>query len=110
MTTAFPKATIVGYPRIGRRRELKKAVEAYWAGRTSAAELETTAAELRAASYARLSELGGVFARLVAGLVVEVAEHIPVSELDDVKVELDARKTTGGHALEGAVAAEGLGR
>jgi uncharacterized protein (TIGR02231 family) len=32
--------------------------------------------------------------------VVELAEHIPVSELDDVKVELDSEKTTGGHALE----------
>ncbi|HYO54793.1 mucoidy inhibitor MuiA family protein [Archangium sp.] len=32
--------------------------------------------------------------------VVEVAEHIPVSELDDVTVELDKEKTTGGHALE----------
>ncbi|QRK09748.1 mucoidy inhibitor MuiA family protein [Archangium violaceum] len=32
--------------------------------------------------------------------VVEVAEHIPVSELDDVKVELDDPKTTGGYALE----------
>ncbi|WNG50752.1 mucoidy inhibitor MuiA family protein [Archangium minus] len=31
---------------------------------------------------------------------VEVAEHIPVSELDDVKVELDNEKTTGGYALE----------
>jgi uncharacterized protein (TIGR02231 family) len=32
--------------------------------------------------------------------VVEVAEHIPVSELDDVKVELDGEKTTGGHTLD----------
>jgi uncharacterized protein (TIGR02231 family) len=32
--------------------------------------------------------------------VVEVAEHIPVSELDDVTVELDKEKTTGGHAFE----------
>jgi uncharacterized protein (TIGR02231 family) len=32
--------------------------------------------------------------------VVELAEHIPVSELDDVTVELDARKTTPGHAVE----------
>jgi uncharacterized protein (TIGR02231 family) len=31
--------------------------------------------------------------------VVELAEHIPVSELDDVKVEL-GEKTTGGHALD----------
>ncbi|NEB07157.1 hypothetical protein, partial [Streptomyces sp. SID13726] len=39
----FPAGTVLGYPRIGRRRELKKAVEAFWAGRTSADELETTA-------------------------------------------------------------------
>jgi uncharacterized protein (TIGR02231 family) len=31
---------------------------------------------------------------------LEVAEHIPVSELDDVKVELDTKKTTAGHELE----------
>ena len=31
-TPAFPTGTILGYPRIGRRRELKKAVEAFWAG------------------------------------------------------------------------------
>jgi uncharacterized protein (TIGR02231 family) len=30
---------------------------------------------------------------------VELAEHIPVSELDDVKVELDGKKTTAGYAL-----------
>ena len=29
---AFPAGTILGYPRIGRRRELKRAVEAHWAG------------------------------------------------------------------------------
>ena len=28
--TAFPAATIVGYPRVGRFRELKKAQEAFW--------------------------------------------------------------------------------
>ncbi|NJC22186.1 5-methyltetrahydropteroyltriglutamate--homocysteine methyltransferase [Arthrobacter pigmenti] len=58
MSTEFPKATIVGYPRIGRRRELKKAVEAYWAGRITAAELEATARELRTTTYGRLSALG----------------------------------------------------
>jgi len=31
---------------------------------------------------------------------LEVAEHIPVSELDDVKVELDTKKTSAGHVLE----------
>lgn len=56
--TAFPAGTILGYPRIGRRRELKKAVEAFWAGRTDRAELERTAADLRATTRARLAELG----------------------------------------------------
>jgi uncharacterized protein (TIGR02231 family) len=32
--------------------------------------------------------------------VVEVTEHLPVSELDDVKVELDKDKTTGGFTLD----------
>ncbi|MDQ1555141.1 MAG: 5-methyltetrahydropteroyltriglutamate--homocysteine methyltransferase, partial [Actinomycetota bacterium] len=56
--SAFPTGTILGYPRIGRRRELKKAVEAFWAGKISADELETTAAELRAATRERLVGLG----------------------------------------------------
>jgi 5-methyltetrahydropteroyltriglutamate--homocysteine methyltransferase len=55
---AFPTGTILGYPRIGRRRELKKAVEAFWAGKLSAAELEATAAELRRVTRERLVELG----------------------------------------------------
>lgn len=33
---------------------------------------------------------------------VEVAEHLPVSELDDVKVELDTKKTTAGYTLDAA--------
>jgi 5-methyltetrahydropteroyltriglutamate--homocysteine methyltransferase len=58
MSTPFPTGTILGYPRIGRRRELKKAVEAFWAGRIGADELETAAAELRAATRERLVSLG----------------------------------------------------
>jgi 5-methyltetrahydropteroyltriglutamate--homocysteine methyltransferase len=60
MTTPspFPIGTILGYPRIGPRRELKRAVEAFWAGRIGAAELESTAAELRAATRERLVALG----------------------------------------------------
>ncbi|GAB3612160.1 5-methyltetrahydropteroyltriglutamate--homocysteine S-methyltransferase [Humibacter ginsengisoli] len=57
-SSTFPTGTIVGYPRIGRRRELKKAVEAFWAGTITADELETTAAELRRATRDRLSRLG----------------------------------------------------
>jgi 5-methyltetrahydropteroyltriglutamate--homocysteine methyltransferase len=55
---AFPTGTILGYPRIGRRRELKKAVEAFWAGSITADELESRATELRAATRERLASLG----------------------------------------------------
>ncbi|MEX2579200.1 MAG: 5-methyltetrahydropteroyltriglutamate--homocysteine S-methyltransferase [Verrucomicrobiales bacterium] len=37
----------LGYPRIGRRRELKKAVEAFWKATLSEEELRTEATELR---------------------------------------------------------------
>jgi len=55
---AFPTGTILGYPRIGRRRELKKAVEGFWNGSSTADELETRAGELRAATRERLASLG----------------------------------------------------
>jgi 5-methyltetrahydropteroyltriglutamate--homocysteine methyltransferase len=58
MPAPFPTGTILGYPRIGRRRELKKAVEAFWAGKTTVDELEATAASLRAATRERLASLG----------------------------------------------------
>ena len=54
----FPAGTILGYPRIGRQRELKRAVESHWAGKTDADALEATAASLREATRARLAELG----------------------------------------------------
>jgi len=57
-TPSFPSGTILGYPRIGRRRELKRAVEAFWAGRIDAAELEATAASLRQTTRERLASLG----------------------------------------------------
>jgi len=56
--STFPHGTILGYPRIGRRRELKRAIEAYWAGRTDAETLEDTAAGLRRATRERLAQLG----------------------------------------------------
>ena len=58
MISAFPTATILGYPRIGRQRELKKAVEAFWAGRITSEELETAGAALRSATRERLAALG----------------------------------------------------
>jgi len=56
--SAFPTATILGYPRIGPRRELKKAVEAFWAHSIDADELERIAAGLRATTRDRLVSLG----------------------------------------------------
>ena len=54
----LPSATILGYPRIGRKRELKRAVEAYWKGELDQPVLQAAAAELRAATRARLVALG----------------------------------------------------
>jgi 5-methyltetrahydropteroyltriglutamate--homocysteine methyltransferase len=53
----LPVATL-GTPRIGPRRELKLALESYWAGKSSEAELLDAAAGLRAANWARQKSLG----------------------------------------------------
>ncbi|CAM5739368.1 5-methyltetrahydropteroyltriglutamate--homocysteine S-methyltransferase [Mycolicibacterium aubagnense] len=57
MSTPFT-ATILGAPRIGPNRELKRAVERYWAGRIDRAALEEIAAGLRRDSLAALSAAG----------------------------------------------------
>jgi len=57
-TPQLPAATILGYPRIGPRRELKRAVEAFWAGRSELDDLQAAALELRRRHRARLVELG----------------------------------------------------
>ncbi|HET8879208.1 MAG TPA: 5-methyltetrahydropteroyltriglutamate--homocysteine S-methyltransferase, partial [Arthrobacter sp.] len=57
-TTPFPAASILGYPRIGRRRELKKAIEAYWAGTIDAAALDAAAKEIQLGTARRLQDLG----------------------------------------------------
>ncbi|MER5946583.1 5-methyltetrahydropteroyltriglutamate--homocysteine S-methyltransferase [Streptomyces sp. NPDC001904] len=62
MTTRTPaaaaRATVYGYPRQGRDRELKKAVEGYWKGRVTADALRATAAELRRANWRELAAAG----------------------------------------------------
>src|ERR1700722_9284412 len=59
IVTATPfTATITGSPRIGPKRELKRATEGYWAGRTSRAELEKVAATLRPDTWAQLAAAG----------------------------------------------------
>ncbi|MGI5399266.1 5-methyltetrahydropteroyltriglutamate--homocysteine S-methyltransferase [Streptomyces sp. CA-135486] len=57
-TAAEARATVHGYPRQGQGRELKKAIEGYWKGRVSAAELQQTASRLRAANCRRLADAG----------------------------------------------------
>ena len=54
----MPLSTIHGFPRIGARRELKFATEAYWAGSASAEELAETAQGLRTQSWRLLQEAG----------------------------------------------------
>ncbi|WP_298446665.1 5-methyltetrahydropteroyltriglutamate--homocysteine S-methyltransferase [Gordonia sp. (in: high G+C Gram-positive bacteria)] len=50
--------TVPGTARIGADRELKRAVEGYWAGRIDAAELERVAAQLRRTGWAELLTAG----------------------------------------------------
>ncbi|MGW5148726.1 5-methyltetrahydropteroyltriglutamate--homocysteine S-methyltransferase [Rhodococcus koreensis] len=57
MTTLFT-ATVLGSPRIGPNRELKKAVEAYWAGRADAADLAEVGADLRRQTWTGLRDAG----------------------------------------------------
>ncbi len=47
-----------GYPRIGRRRELKKAIESYWKERTTFDELESAAADLRQEHWQEQKDAG----------------------------------------------------
>ncbi|MBC9925957.1 MULTISPECIES: 5-methyltetrahydropteroyltriglutamate--homocysteine S-methyltransferase [unclassified Leucobacter] len=54
----LPPATILGYPRLGRRRELKRAIESFWKGASTQADLEGVARSLRQTTRARLTGLG----------------------------------------------------
>ncbi|MZD08862.1 5-methyltetrahydropteroyltriglutamate--homocysteine S-methyltransferase [Streptomyces sp. SID5785] len=56
--SAAARATVYGYPRQGRNRELKKAIEGYWKGRVTADTLRATAAGLRRATRQSLAGAG----------------------------------------------------
>ncbi|WIM89976.1 5-methyltetrahydropteroyltriglutamate--homocysteine S-methyltransferase [Candidatus Mycobacterium wuenschmannii] len=57
--TATPfTATVTGSPRIGPKRELKRATESYWKGKTSRADLEKVAATLRRDTWSQLTAAG----------------------------------------------------
>jgi 5-methyltetrahydropteroyltriglutamate--homocysteine methyltransferase len=51
-------SSIHGFPRIGRRRELKVATEGYWAGSVSAGELDDTARRLRRENWQLMRDAG----------------------------------------------------
>jgi 5-methyltetrahydropteroyltriglutamate--homocysteine methyltransferase len=82
LNTPFPAASILGYPRIGRRRELKKAIEAYWAGKIDAGALDTAAKEIQLGTAKRLQGLGLTEAAAVPGTfsfydqVLDAAAHL----------------------------------
>ncbi|KAG6911204.1 hypothetical protein DXG01_003071 [Tephrocybe rancida] len=51
-------SSVLGFPRIGANREVKKAVEAYWAGKISAEDLTKAAAEVKKASWSAVKAQG----------------------------------------------------
>ncbi|KAI4348476.1 hypothetical protein L6164_009197 [Bauhinia variegata] len=57
-----PKRTmashIVGYPRMGPKRELKFALESFWDGKSSAEDLQKVAADLRASIWKQMAGAG----------------------------------------------------
>ncbi|MFJ5110085.1 5-methyltetrahydropteroyltriglutamate--homocysteine S-methyltransferase [Streptomyces sp. NPDC088551] len=55
---AAARATVYGYPRQGRNRELKKAIEGYWKGRVTADALRETAEGLRRTNWRQLADAG----------------------------------------------------
>ncbi|GAA3925284.1 5-methyltetrahydropteroyltriglutamate--homocysteine S-methyltransferase [Chitinophaga oryziterrae] len=52
------QTNVLGYPRIGSNRELKKANEAFWAGKMSLERLQLTARELRRQNWETLQAAG----------------------------------------------------
>ncbi|KZT62080.1 5-methyltetrahydropteroyltriglutamate-homocysteine S-methyltransferase [Calocera cornea HHB12733] len=51
-------SSVLGFPRIGANREIKKAVEAYWGGKLPEAELLKTAAEIRKSNWTTIKAQG----------------------------------------------------
>lgn len=51
-------SSVLGFPRIGANREVKKAVEAYWAGKLSLEDLNKAAAETKKASWTSVKAHG----------------------------------------------------
>ncbi|KAI3879719.1 hypothetical protein MKX03_028417 [Papaver bracteatum] len=52
---------IVGYPRIGPKRELKFALESFWDGKTNAEELQMVAKDIRVSMWKQMASAGTKF-------------------------------------------------
>lgn len=52
---------IVGYPRIGPKRELKFALESFWDGKTDAEELQKVAKDIRVSMWKQMASAGTKF-------------------------------------------------
>jgi 5-methyltetrahydropteroyltriglutamate--homocysteine methyltransferase len=74
-------ASILGYPRIGRSRELKRALEGYWSGRLSSEELLADASSLKADRW-RTQQAAGI-------------DHIPSNDFSLYDHVLDAALMVG---------------
>ena len=71
----------LGFPRIGPKRELKTALERYWAGKSDKQALLDVAADLRAKTWARQRELG--------------VDHIPSNDFSFYDHVLDTSAMVG---------------
>jgi 5-methyltetrahydropteroyltriglutamate--homocysteine methyltransferase len=58
MNQKIPIAHNLGFPRIGEKRELKKATEAYWQGKLSRTDLEEVGREIRRRNWAVQKDAG----------------------------------------------------
>jgi 5-methyltetrahydropteroyltriglutamate--homocysteine methyltransferase len=72
----MPHVTYPGFPRIGRRRELKRALESHWKGETSATDLLAVATQLRERHWKLAREAG--------------ADSVPVNDFSLYDHVLDA--------------------
>ncbi|KAF5780585.1 putative cobalamin-independent methionine synthase MetE, UROD/MetE-like superfamily [Helianthus annuus] len=54
----FMASHIVGYPRMGPKRELKFALESFWDGKSTAEDLQKVAADLRSSIWKQMSDAG----------------------------------------------------
>ena len=74
-------ASNLGFPRIGYRRELKKALENYWAGRSNLEELDTVGRQIRKHSWQLQRDMG--------------IEHIPCNDFSFYDHVLDTSAMVG---------------